>query len=113
MVNLKNTFEEAAADRGDTLISAVVGEDDRDRDWSRQAANYPVEPWAEASKKIDYEYSNGFGGADCHSVIAWGEKFVYFVHEYDGATCIQAVPRSPMECEPGWADSQIVAAPSA
>ena len=107
MVNLKKTFEDAAAEMGDKLIAAVVGIDDRaeydsperDSEIIRQ-----VWAWDEAAKMIDYEYDSGFGGADCHAVIAWGEKFVYFVHEYDGATGIQKVPRNPMPCSPYWAD---------
>lgn len=107
MVNLKKTFEEAAAKMGDRLLSAVVGFDDRDRKWDGSESE-PREPeqWADAAKKIDYEYYNGFGGADCHAVIAWGEKYVYFVHEYDGATGINCVPRNPMACAPTWADVQ-------
>ncbi len=106
MVNLKKTFEEAAEANADRLISAVIGMDDRAEYGTpeREAATIrQVEPWAEASKKIDYEYHDGFGGADCHAVIAWGERFVYFVHEYDGATGIQFVPRNPEPCAPSWA----------
>lgn len=107
MVNLKRTFEDAAAEMGDKLISAVVGIDDRAEYGSPERDDEIVRqvwPWEEAAKLIDYEYHSGFGGADCHAVIAWGEKFVYFVHEYDGATGIQKVPRNPMPCSPSWAD---------
>lgn len=102
MVNLKKTFEDRAAEMGDKIVSAVVGRhyDDYD-DYGKV---FSPEPWAEASKKLDYEYSNGFGGADCHAAVAWGERFVYFVHEYDGATGIQCVPRNPEPCAPAWAD---------
>jgi hypothetical protein len=105
MVNLKKTFEDCAAKMGDRLISAVVGfhYDDKDT-YESYAKQFPVEPWADASTKIDYEYNSGFGGADCHAVIAWGNRFVYFVHEYDGATGIQCVPRNPEPCAPSWAD---------
>jgi hypothetical protein len=106
MVNLKKSFEEAAEANDDKIVSAVVGHDERAEYESpeREIVTRPVQTWEEASKKIDYDYSNGFGGADCHAVIAWGEKFVYFVHEYDGATGINSVPRNPMECAPYWAD---------
>ena len=104
MVNLRKSFEEAAAKNGEQLLSAVIGSDDRAKWGSPEKADVlrHVEPWAEASKKIDYEYDSGFGGADCHAVFAWGEKFVYFVHEYDGATNVQFVPRNPVDCIPGW-----------
>jgi len=104
MVNLKKTFEEAAKETGDTLISAVVGWHDNDEKYGEYTKQFPVESWEEASKKLDYEYYAGFGGADCHAVIAWGQHFVYFVHEYDGATQIQRVPRNPEPCAPSWAD---------
>lgn len=106
-VNLKGMFEEVAKERGDTLQSAVVGwHDDDEKKYDDYGRKFPVEPWAEASKKLDYQYNNGFGGADCHAVIAWGERYVYFVHEYDGATGINCVPRNPEECAPSWADIQ-------
>lgn len=105
MTNLKKSFEDAAAASGDKLLVAVVGwHDDADERWGNYTKQFPVEPWADASKKIDYEYDSGFGGADCHAVVAWGERYVYYVHEYDGATGIQKMPRNPEPCAPGWAD---------
>ena len=107
MVNLKKSFEEKAAAMGDRLLSAVVGFDDRDRKYDdSESKPRDWETWEDAAKKIDYVYDSGFGGADCHAVIAWGEKYVYFVHEYDGATGISCVPRAPMRCAPTWADVQ-------
>lgn len=104
MVNLKESFEAAALTAGDTLRFAVIGPDDRDSDaWDNWGKECPVEPWEIAGEKINYSYNNGYGGADCHAVIAWGDRFVYYVAEYDGSTYIKRSPRNPEPCAPYWA----------
>lgn len=108
MTNLKQSFLAAAKECSDTLLEAVVGQDDRESYSERtHKGPYPVESWASAAEKLNYEYDSGYGGADCHAVIVWGEKYVYFVHEYDGATHIAKMPRNPQPCEPYWADVDI------
>ena len=56
--------------------------------------------WTEARMMLDYAFDSGFGGADCHPVYVWTAKRVLFVHEYDGSTWIDSVPRAPGPCEP-------------
>lgn len=103
MVNLRQMFVEESEKRKDVLCFAVVGWHDKDvGKWREPEKEFPVEPWLEAAQKIDYEYDSGFGGADCHAVIAWGEKFIYFIHEYDGATGIRCVPRLPQNYAPDY-----------
>lgn len=105
MTNLKKSFEEEAMARGDTLRQVVVGQDDRDDSparWERPTEDYKVQSWEDGSKELDYEYDSGYGGADCHAVIAWGDRFVYCVHEYDGATGIVCLPRNAEPCRPFW-----------
>lgn len=51
--------------------------------------------WQQAQPLLDYEYDTGFGSADCHNIYAWGRGKVGFVSEYDGATMVMTVPRSP------------------
>lgn len=41
------------------------------------------------------EYGRGFGNYGGPSLIAFGPKYVYVRHEYDGASDTLAVPRSP------------------
>lgn len=54
----------------------------------------PVE-WDKAFEVLNYDYSDGFGGQDCHDIWAWTETRVLFVHEYDGSTRIASAPRNP------------------
>lgn len=51
--------------------------------------------WEEARPILDYEYYCGYGSRDCHSLYIWTPTRVIFIHEYDGATWPEAVPRNP------------------
>lgn len=50
---------------------------------------------ADAAPLLDYAYDDGFGVQDCHDIYAWTENLVLYVHEYDGATSVESVPRHP------------------
>ena len=76
-------------------------------------ANYPWRPhvipenqtntvlsWEEARPLLDYLYDRGFGLSDCNAIYAWTPTRVLFVHEYDGATGVHWLPRSPFACVP-------------
>lgn len=56
-------------------------------------------------KKLDQEFNCGYGGADCYPMYAWTKNRVFFIHEYDGATGLSYVPRSPMPIEPQFSGS--------
>lgn len=99
MTNLADEFERVAVG---PILAAVVGDDDRKR-WSerdKDPLRGKVLSWAEARPILDYEYDNGFGGAECHAVYAWTETQVLLIHEYDGATDVGWLPRHPTPCEP-------------
>lgn len=99
LVNLAASFELKAQELGDAPIqTAVVGPHDDSR-WDEAKPSEPL-VWEQARKLLDYSYDSGFGGADCHAVVAWSQHYVYYVHEYDGATRIAAMPRNPMKCLP-------------
>ena len=51
--------------------------------------------WEEARPHLDYEYDNGYGSQDCHSVHIWTPTRVIYVQEYDGATWLDTLPRNP------------------
>lgn len=51
--------------------------------------------WDEARPYLDYEYDNGYGGQDCHSVHIWTPARIIYVQEYDGATWLNSIPRNP------------------
>ena len=58
---------------------------------------YPtgVLTWKEAQPILDYEYDSGYGSQDCHSLYIWTPTRVIYIHEYDGSTWPEAVPRNP------------------
>lgn len=105
MVNLAECFEQAADP--EQIQAVVVGYHYDDDDWDEPKRLFLVQTWEEARPVLDYEYHNGYGGADCHKVYAWTEARVLFVHEYDGATTVVWVPRNPVECAPDWGGSDV------
>ena len=48
----------------------------------------------------DWSFDGGFGMPDCHAVYVWTNQRVIWVTQYDGSTCLSAVPRNPMVCIP-------------
>lgn len=51
--------------------------------------------WEEARPFLDHDYDRGYGAPDCPAIYAWTEAAVLFVSQYDGATSLNRVPRSP------------------
>ena len=51
--------------------------------------------WEEAKPLLDYPYYRGYGSMDCHSVNIWTSTRVIYIHEYDGSTWPESVPRNP------------------
>lgn len=51
--------------------------------------------FAEALELLDYEYEDSYGSMDCHDITMWSADWVYYIHEYDGATYVNRVPRNP------------------
>ena len=49
---------------------------------------------------FDYEYDDGFGGAESHAIYLYTKNFIVFVSEYDGSTSVSCIPRNPIECTP-------------
>jgi hypothetical protein len=102
MANIKEWLEEAVAEFGEPLEAIVVGTHDD----NRYEGGYPladenvVLPVADGLKKLDQEYDAGFGGADCFPMFAWTASRVFFISEYDGATCLSWVPRNPVAVKP-------------
>ena len=47
----------------------------------------------------DWTFDGGFGAQECYSVYAWTPNFVIVVQEYDGATCLNKIPRHPFDYE--------------
>lgn len=51
----------------------------------------------QALAMLDYQYDDGFGEQDCHDVTVWTVERIYYVHEYDGSTCLYSVERHPKQ----------------
>lgn len=46
---------------------------------------------------LDQEFYSGYNSYGVPSFWAWSENYVYYVHEYDGATTLWWVSRNPPE----------------
>lgn len=57
--------------------------------------------WDFLAEFLDYDYDSGYGGRDCHGIVAWTKNRIIFVHEYDGATSVRWLPRNPMDDKEG------------
>jgi len=100
--NLVKWLEKAV---GDEMIEGVVIGESRSYEKRSEPPLGRLLTWADAKPHLDYQFDDGFGGADCHPITAWTATRVFFVHEYDGATSIAWVPRHPVEHVPtysGW-----------
>jgi hypothetical protein len=94
MANIKDWLLEAEAEAGETIEAIVVGKHD-DAPWDEEPRDDEnVVLTREAGlAKLDQEYNNGYGGADCFPMYAWMPSRIYFIGEYDGATGPNWVPR--------------------
>ena len=55
--------------------------------------------WDEIFPRFDYPYDAGYGSADCHFIHMWTADRVYYIHEYDGSTYVESLPRNPPKKE--------------
>jgi hypothetical protein len=92
---------------GEAVLGVVFGDMGWDEDYAAEhIPNYRamlkgvVLSLADAMPWLDYEFYDGFGGVNCQSVYIWTTTKVIFIHEYDGSTTIQSVPRNPTACMP-------------
>lgn len=97
-MNLSRALQNLETSFGETIEALVVGKHESS---DEPAADENIVLTREAGlAKLDYEYDNGYGGADCNPFYAWTKSRVFFVHEYDGLTSIVWVPRAPAAQEP-------------
>jgi len=102
MANLVQWITETAA--GEPIEAVVIGalngySDDSDEPVPKDK-RCVVLTWDEARPLLDYEFHDGFGGAECNPVEVYTPTRVLFVHEHDGSTCMVWVPRNPQATEP-------------
>lgn len=99
-------IEEAAG--GEKILGIVIGEFGGSSMVDLLGSRNPIKkelrgkviPWSEARNLLNYNYDDGFGGKDCHPIVAWTENAVIISGCYDGATWVQAVPRNPIDTRP-------------
>ena len=99
-MNLAEAFESAA--NGPILATTLSPPYDHRYDDTQPDYVGKILSWDTARVILDYEYNNGYGGADCHAVYVLTETQVLFVGEYDGSTGISQVPRNPTEGTPAF-----------
>jgi len=87
---------------GEEIEAVVFGENSRfyieDEDDSTPLGK--VLPWNTALKYLTYEFNCGFGGTECHAIVAWTKTWVISVCQYDGATWPFRIYRNPTPCMP-------------
>lgn len=62
--------------------------------WSK----FPCGTWSWKNVPVeilDQSFDSGYGAQGVPSFVAWSDDYVYYVHEYDGATSLARVPRNP------------------
>uniref|UniRef100_A0A6H1ZP89 Uncharacterized protein n=1 Tax=viral metagenome TaxID=1070528 RepID=A0A6H1ZP89_9ZZZZ len=101
--NFMDDILEAA--QGERIEAIVIGPYGGYDEWSileEYDERIPLEyrdtliDWTIAKNFLDYEYSTGYGGAECHAIYAWTPTRVLFVVQYDGSTKIKSISRNPV-----------------
>jgi hypothetical protein len=101
MANIRKWLERAIEKYGEPIEAIVVGKHDKASRREPPSADENVILTPEAGlTKLDEEFYDGYGGADCYPMYAWTATRVFFIGEYDGATGLSWVPRHPTATEP-------------
>ena len=98
-------MDDILAEAGQETIEAIVihskdGKIDNyfiknlDRDIPIELCNVPLTV-EQALPLLNYTYDTGYGSQDCHDVYVYTATRVIYVHEYDGSTWLESVPRNP------------------
>lgn len=105
---MRQTFAQVITEeaRGEDIEAVVIGEfgsgysEDDPRAQKAKAVQGMLLTWQQAAPLLDYNWHSGFGGTDCHPIYAWTATKVISIHEYDGSTSVQSLPRHPIACDP-------------
>lgn len=104
MANLVEWIVEAA--NGEPIEAVVIGKMGWEDYGSEDVPNYEQMPkgtvlsWEDASKWLNYEFSEGFGAPGCNAIYAWTPTQVIFIWMYDGSTAWSKIPRNPVDVMP-------------
>ena len=98
MCNFAEDIEKVA--REEEILAVVLAHERNDSIWSESKEPHPVLTWKEARPLLDYDYDDGYGGADCHAIFAWTPTRIIVIAEYDGSTSVISLPRDPISTRP-------------
>lgn len=102
MANIKDWLLEHEAEYGETIECVVVGVHDNNR-YGRGEPN-PDEnimlSREAALAKLDLEFDDGYGSAECYPLTAWTKSRVLYIREYDGSTGLSWQHRNPVNHKP-------------
>jgi hypothetical protein len=97
MANFKQDIIEAVGDDTPTII--VIHKTET---WYKDPKYKSGDSFADVSLTyefgldlLDYDYDAGYGAQDCHDILIWSNNWVYYIEEYDGATYVNKIPRTP------------------
>ena len=101
MANIKDWLVNFEKDNDELIKAIVVGKHDNSRYNEKETVDENVVLGRdEGLRKLDYEFDNGYGGADCHPITAWTNETIIYICEYDGATGLSSRPRNPTNHKP-------------
>lgn len=101
MGNIRHWLEAAEVQFEEPIEAIVVGQHDRVRWGTEPQADENIILSREAGLlKLDQDYHDGYGSADCYPMYAWSASRVFFIGEYDGSTFLGHVPRNPVAQPP-------------
>lgn len=100
MANLRKSLEDATARFRESIEAIVIGHHYNAPRGVIACDENIILSVSNGLAKLDVEYHDGFGGADCFPFYAWTASRIFFVAEYDGATSLCWVPRNPMPIQP-------------
>lgn len=93
----KETERDVVAVRITGELDTLWNEEEDPRNAKAAAHKGRLINWQDAAIALDYEYDAGYGSMDCHDVYVWTANYIYYVHEYDGATWVESIDRNPTE----------------
>ena len=102
-----NAFDDIELLEDETIEAVVFGNFGTPGDGGASYEIDPPIPKDVRKKVLTYEaaypygdgwkFKGGFGTSETYNVHIWTNQRVLFVHEYDGATCLESVPRHPTD----------------
>lgn len=101
MANIKEMLLEESKENNELIEAIVVGVHyDRKYDGEVRPDENIILSLEQGLAKLDEEYDDGYGGADCYPMYAWSKNWIYVINEYDGSTRLSSIPRNPINCKP-------------